>query len=190
MKKNRKKIDWKHIISVNGNIQGGKAFIRRELPKHLQDDELLIALTKIQQGLREKKYFEIQDEKYAKKIMKEERDKMIRRLDIAIGKYRIDRLDRIATAILRGIEEVFSGRNYEIRQLINGMYYMNYYGRDEMDKHSLNFNNKEEWKKINDKWVFEEDGYYGEGVYLSEDESGSESDSDSDSEFADVEEVE
>ena len=70
------------------------------------------------------------------------------------------------------------------------MYYMNYYGRDEMDKHSLNFNNKEEWKKINDKWVFEEDGYYGEGVYLSEDESGSESDSDSDSEFADVEEVE
>ena len=32
----KKKINWKHIIGINGNIKGGKAFIRSELPKHIQ----------------------------------------------------------------------------------------------------------------------------------------------------------
>jgi len=46
-----KKIDWKLLTYLNGNIKGGKSFIRRELPKYSNDKKLITKFKKQEEEL-------------------------------------------------------------------------------------------------------------------------------------------
>ena len=47
----KKKIDWKTLIHINGNIKGGKNFIRTELPKFSNDKKLITKIKKQEEEL-------------------------------------------------------------------------------------------------------------------------------------------
>lgn len=66
----KKKIDWRNIIEINGNIKGGKAFIRSELPKYIQDYKLLCAIEMRNVLYRKQKFQVKQDERLARKLEK------------------------------------------------------------------------------------------------------------------------
>jgi len=45
-----KKIDWKTLIHLNGNIKGGKSFIRRELPKYSNDKKIITEFKELEEA--------------------------------------------------------------------------------------------------------------------------------------------
>ena len=88
----KKKIDWKTIIHMNGNIKGGKSFIRRELPKFAHDKKIL---TKFKQ--REEEYQRLKMNNSIIRAEQERKEKEITRrfLEIAKTKREIEEADKI-----------------------------------------------------------------------------------------------
>ena len=72
----KKKIDWKTLIHINGNIKGGKNFIRTELPK-ISNDKKLITKSKKQ----EEELLSIKKEKMLKSAEEERKKEKKRQIN-------------------------------------------------------------------------------------------------------------
>ena len=66
-----KKIDWKLLTYLNGNIKGGKSFIRRELPKYSNDKKLITKSKKQEEELRRNKKKKMMNEALPTIVVKE-----------------------------------------------------------------------------------------------------------------------
>tara|TARA_R110000823_G_scaffold70706_3_gene163043 strand:- start:802 stop:1185 length:384 start_codon:yes stop_codon:yes gene_type:complete len=68
----KKKIDWKDIIKLNGNIKGGKTFIRSELPKFVDDRVIKLKVELNERTVKLKKIQIKQDEVMAERLIEAE----------------------------------------------------------------------------------------------------------------------
>ena len=68
----KKKIHWQEIIKLNGNIKGGKTFIRSELPKFVDDKVIKLKVELKERTAKLKKIQIKQDEVMAERIIEAE----------------------------------------------------------------------------------------------------------------------